>query len=76
MDARVDLYTPGKLGIEDERIASRIITISNGYASGYEAIAYFGLPDHKTVDIRVSMPCGGLVYNVSSVPRNQVYILR
>jgi len=76
VDARVDLYIRGKLGIEEERIASRIITVSNGYASGYEAIAYFGLPDHKTVDIRVSMPCGGQVYNATAVQRNQLYILR
>jgi hypothetical protein len=76
VDARVDVYTRGKLGIEEERIASRIITVSNGYASGYEAIAYFGLPEHKTVDIRVSMPCEGQVYNATSVLRNQLYILR
>ena len=76
VDARVDIYTQGKLGNEVERIASRIITVSNGYASGYEAIAYFGLPDHKKVDIRVSMPCGGQVYNATAVHRNQLYILR
>ena len=76
VDARVDLYTRGKLGIEEERIASRIITVSNGYASGYEAIAYFGLPDHKAVDIRVSMPCGGRVYRAEGVQRNQLYIVR
>ena len=76
VDARVDLYTRDKLGIEEERIASRIITVSNGYASGYEAIAYFGLPEHKSVDIRVSMPCGGQVYNATAVQTKQLYILR
>jgi len=50
VDARLDIYNKGKLGNEKERIASRIITVSNGYASGYEAIAYFGLPEQKTVD--------------------------
>lgn len=76
VDARVDLYTRGKLGIEEERIASRIITVSNGYASGYEAIAYFGLAGQTDVDLRVSMPCGGPVYNATSVTPNQLYILR
>ncbi len=76
VDARVDIYTQGNLGNEEERIASRIITVSNGYASGYEAIAYFGLPDHNKVDIRVSMPCGDQVYNATAVQRNQLYILR
>ena len=76
VDARVDIYTQGNLGNEVERIASRIITVSNGYASGYEAIAYFGLPDHKKVDIRVSMSCSGQVYNATAVQRNQLYILR
>ncbi len=76
VDARVDIFTQGNLGNAEERIASRIITVSNGYASGYEAIAYFGLPDHNKVDIRVSMPCGGQVYNATAVQRNQLYILR
>jgi len=76
VDARVDIYTLGKLGKEEGRIASRIITVSNGYASGYEAIAYFGLPDHEMVDIRVSMPCGGTIYNATKVQRNQLYIFR
>jgi len=76
VDARVDLYTQGNLGIEEERIASRIITISNGYASGYEAIAYFGLPQHEKVDVLVSMPCDGKKYRSVSVKRNQLFILR
>ncbi len=76
IDARVELYAPGKLGMDEGLIATRIITISNGYSSGYEAIAYFGLPDHKKVDIRVSMPCGGLKLTATSVKRNQMYIFK
>ncbi|MEN8230876.1 MAG: CRTAC1 family protein [Bacteroidota bacterium] len=76
IDARVELYAPGKLGMDEALIGTRIITVSNGYSSGYEAIAYFGLPDHKKVDIRVSMPCGGPVYTATSVKRNQLYIIR
>ncbi len=74
--ARIDIYTPGNLGNEDERIGSRIITVSNGYSSGNEAIVYFGLPGHRKVDIRVSMPCGGPRYNAAGVERNQLYVFR
>lgn len=76
IDARVDIYRPGKLGNYEDLIGTRIITISNGYSSGYEAIAYFGLPDFENVDISVSMPCGGPVLTAKSVSRNQMYIFR
>ena len=76
INARVELYAPGKLGMDEALIGTRIITVSNGYSSGYEAIAYFGLPDHKKVDIRVSMPCGGPVFTATSVKRNQMYIFK
>ena len=76
IDARVDIYKSGKLGNNKELIGSRIITISNGYSSGYEAIAYFGLPEDKKVDVSVSMPCGGPVFTAKSVSRNQMYIFR
>jgi len=76
IDARVDIYQKGRLGKAEGLIASRIITISNGYSSGYEAIAYFGLPNNKKVDVRVSMPCGGTVYKATSVKRNQMYIIK
>jgi len=76
IDARVDIYKAGMLGKEEGRIATRIITISNGYSSGYEAIAHFGLPkDYKYLDLRVSMPFNGAVYSASSVERNQLYII-
>lgn len=74
--ARVDIYRAGKLGEEKALITSGIITVSNGYSCGYEAIAYFGLPDDKKVDIKVSMPCDGPVYTAASVKRNQMYIFK
>jgi hypothetical protein len=76
IDARVEIYHKGMLGITEGRIASRIITVSNGYSSGYEAIAYFGLPSDKRVDIQVTMPCDGPVYTAISVKRNQLFIIR
>ena len=76
IDARVELYAPGKLGINEELIGTQLITISNGYSSGSEAIAYFGLPNHKKVDIRVTMPCEGTVFTATSVKRNQMYVFK
>jgi hypothetical protein len=76
VDARVDIYKAGRLGEVEYLIGTRIITVSNGYSSGYEAIAYFGLPEERKVDIRVSMPCDGLVFTASYVNRNQMYIFK
>ena len=77
VDAKVDIYKEGMLGNPEGRIASRIITVSNGYSCGYEAIAHFGLnKKNKTVDIRVIMPCDGKVYTATSVEINQLYIIR
>ncbi len=76
INARVDIYEAGRLGEVEYLIGTRIITISNGYSSGYEAIAYFGLPEHRKVDIRVSMPCDGPVFTANSVKRNQMYIFK
>lgn len=76
IDARVDIYEAGRIGKDGYLIGTRIITVSNGYSSGYEAIAYFGLPDHRKVDIRVTMPCDGSVFTATSVQRNQLYIFK
>ncbi len=76
VDARVEIYEHGKLGDKDGLIATQIITISNGYSCGYEAIAHFGLPDHKKVDIQVRMPGGGPVYTAVSVSRNQMFVFK
>ncbi len=74
--ARVDIYKPGMLGKKEGLIGSRIISVSNGYSCGYEAIAWFGLPDDKKVDVKVSMPAGGPVYTATSVKRDQFYIIK
>jgi hypothetical protein len=74
--ARVDIYKPGKLGAKNALIGTRIITNSNGYSCGYEAIAHFGLPDYREVDVSVHMPCDGPVFTATSVKRNQLYIIK
>ena len=74
--AKVDIYKKGLLGKKEGRIATRQISVSNGYSSGYEAIVYIGLPKVKEVDIMVTMPCEGEVYTAKSVKRNQLYIFK
>jgi hypothetical protein len=74
--ARVEVYQKGMLGKPEGFIAVREIIISSGYSSGYEAIAYFGMPEHEKVDLRVIMPCNGDIITARSVKRNQVYVLK
>lgn len=60
----------------EARIATCIISVSNDYSGGYEAIAHFGLnKKNKSVDIRVIMPCEETVYSATSVEKNQLYII-
>jgi hypothetical protein len=73
--ARVEIYAKGKSGKPKGFIAAREITVSNGYSSGYEAIAYFGLPENEKVDVRVIMPCEGKVLVKRAVKRNHMLIL-
>ena len=74
--ARVEIFQAGRLGKKEDLLGTCIISVSNGYASGYEAIAHFGLPKNKKVDVRVIMPCNGPVYTATSVARNQLFILK
>ena len=74
--ARVEVYKAGKLGIKKDLLGTSIISVSNGYSCGYEAIAHFGLPEDEKVDIRLTMPCNGKVYSATSVARNQRFILK
>ena len=73
--AKVEIFKAGRLGKKSDLLGTCIISVSNGYASGYEAIAHFGLPKNKTVDIRVTMPCDGAVYTATSVARNQLFTI-
>ena len=73
--ARVEVYKAGMLDKKEGLIGTRIISVSNGYSSGSEAIAYFGLPEDKRVDIRMTMPTGGKTYTRKAVKRNQMLII-
>ena len=74
--ARVEIFRAGKLGSKKDRLGTSIISVSNGYSCGYEAIAHFGLPKDEKVDIRLTMPCNGKVFTAASVDRNQLFILK
>jgi enediyne biosynthesis protein E4 len=74
--AMVEIYKAGMLGKKKGLLGTSIISVSNGYSCGYEAIAHFGVPNDKKVDIRVTMPCNGKVYTATSVARNQLFILK
>jgi hypothetical protein len=72
--AKVEIFRTGSLGVAEERLGTKIISVANGYSSSYEAIAHFGLPDDKKVDIRVTMPCNGPIYTKTRISRNQMYV--
>lgn len=74
--AEVEIFKAGSLGKPEERLGTQIISVANGYSSGYEAIAHFGVPNDETVDIRVTMPCNGPVYSAKKVQRNQLFKLK
>lgn len=72
----MEIFNAGVMGSKKDLSDTQIISVSNGYSSGYEAIAHFGLPKYKTVDIRATMPCDGPIYTATSVARNQRFILK
>ena len=74
--AKVEIFKAGSMGKEESRLGTRIISVTNGYSSAYEARAHFGLPEDERVDIRLTMPCDGPVYARTGISRNQVYVIR
>ncbi|MEH6682030.1 MAG: CRTAC1 family protein [Sediminicola sp.] len=74
--ATVEIYERGLLGRKKGLLGTRPISVSNGYSSGYEAIAHFGLPKNEAVDVRVIMPAGGKVYERKNIKRNQLLVIK
>ncbi len=74
--ATIKIYKPGESGNPDALLGIKVISVSNGYSSGTEAIAHFGIPDYNFVDIIVYMPCGGNIYKEDNVSVNQFYVIR
>lgn len=73
--ARVEIYKAGMLGRDEGLLCAKILSVTNGYSSGYEPLAHIGLPNDQFVDIRVSMPCDGPVYTATHVERNQFFTI-
>jgi hypothetical protein len=69
--AKVEIFRQGLLGDKEGLLGTYIISVTNGYSSGYEAVAHFGLPNDKKVDVQVTMPCTKEVFTAKSVKRNQ-----
>jgi len=74
--AKVEIFKAGSLEKPEGRLGTHIISVANGYSSGYEAIAHFGVPDNEKIDIRVTMPCSGQTYTATNVKRNQLFKLK
>ena len=74
--ATVKIYKPGNSGNIDALLGMKVISVSNGFSSGSEAIAHFGVADYNYVDIVVFMPCDGDIIKESNVPVNQLYTIR
>lgn len=71
--AMVRIYEPGSSGKEDALLGIKCISVSNGYSGGCPAEAHFGTPGYEKVDITISMPCDGKVYNVKEVQTKQLF---
>ena len=74
--AKVEIFKAGSLRKAEDCLGTQIISVANGYSSGYEAIAHFGVPDNEKVDIRVTMPCNGKVYTATLIKRNQLFTFK
>ncbi|MBB4662998.1 CRTAC1 family protein [Conexibacter arvalis] len=58
--ARVDVYKAGQLGRPGALIGSQPIVATTGYAGGVEPRARFGLGKRLLVDVKVTLPGGGV----------------
>jgi hypothetical protein len=74
--AKVEIFKAGSLGKPEVCLGTHIISVSNGYSSGYEAIVHFGLPENEKADIRGTLPCNGKVYTDRKIERNQLFKLK
>jgi enediyne biosynthesis protein E4 len=69
----IRVYEAGHFGDATRLIGSKEIAVGYGYASGQEAIAHFGMSDHKACDIEIQFPHGLGVVQHKAVPTNQVF---
>jgi len=74
--AKVEVFKAGQLWFKNGLLGTNIISVSNGYSCGNEAIAHFELPNDKTVDIRLTMHCNGKIFTATAVKRNQIFVMK
>lgn len=72
--AKVSVYPATRWMTSPPIIA--LIEIDNGYVSGREATAHFGVPGQDAVDVVVELPCGGPVLKAKGVKVNQLLIVK
>ncbi len=69
--SKVRVYQAGHLGDADYLIGLCEITTGNGFSSAQPTIAHFGIGSATTVDVQVTMPFGGAVYNWTNIAADQ-----
>jgi hypothetical protein len=72
--AQVKVYAAGSLGNDKSLVGFQEMTTGYGYASGQPTLCHFGLGDHKTVDVRVTLP-GGKVLDHKGVAANRKMVV-
>jgi hypothetical protein len=69
--SQVFIYETGYAGDPGHLLGMQEIQVSNGYSSGTEAIAHFGLGKRESVDVQVVLPWGAGTWTVHDVEANQ-----
>jgi hypothetical protein len=70
LGARVGVYREGLLGRIDGLVGMSEISVSEGYASGQQTLAHFGLGDLAAVDVQIVLP-GGETLDLPGLTANQ-----
>jgi enediyne biosynthesis protein E4 len=69
--SKVKIYPAGKLGEASALLGFREINAGNGFCSGQEAVAHFGLGKEERVDVAIVLPHGKGEFTFQGVPANQ-----
>lgn len=71
----IKVYPPGALGRPDKLIGCQHITISQGFCSGHEAVAHFGLADLTQCDLEINLPFNKATIRRKNVQANRLIII-
>ena len=69
---KIRIYQAGKLGRPESLLGYQEIHISNGFCTGQEAVAHFGLGDLATCDVEITLPHGKGVIRKSGAKADQL----